>query len=213
MNENKLKILIYSSLALSFILWLLIFVFFIEKFWLGLTLSTAILCFCALRIRGRFLYSNEISVNNILIGFVAVAVLYGIFWLGNWMMSGFLSVFDQSELWRSNLQQIYKNGGGYPKTLIALLLMFPIGFGEELFWRGAIQRYFASYFGGKKAFFLVLLIYTAIHICTLNPVLIAAAFTCGFFWGALYWRCKSIIPGLISHMLWDPLIFIYYPIF
>ena len=50
------------------------------------------------------------------------------------------------------------------------------------------------------------------HIPTENVMLVLAALTCGLFWGALYWKTGSIIPGLISHMVWDPLIFVLFPI-
>jgi hypothetical protein len=93
-----------------------------------------------------------------------------------------------------------------------LLLFFPIGFGEEIFWRGYVQRGFAEKWSGRRAFILTTLLYTAVHLPTGNTVLIAAALTCGLFWSGVYFATGRLLPVLISHMLWDPAIFIVWPI-
>ena len=55
-------------------------------------------------------------------------------------------------------------------------------------------------------------LYVMVHIPTGNPILMLAAFTCGLFWGIGYWASGSLIPVLVSHMVWDPLIFVIMPI-
>jgi membrane protease YdiL (CAAX protease family) len=43
-------------------------------------------------------------------------------------------------------------------------------------------------------------------------MLLAAAGSCGVFWGAMFWRFRSIWPALISHAVWDVVIFVLLPI-
>jgi membrane protease YdiL (CAAX protease family) len=62
------------------------------------------------------------------------------------------------------------------------------------------------------AYFVTILLYAGIHLPTKNPVLILAALTCGVFWGGLYWATGRLVPVLVSHMLWDPAIFVIFPI-
>ena len=40
---------------------------------------------------------------------------------------------------------------------------------------------------------------------------IPAAGVCGLYWGLLFQREKNLIPLIISHVLWDFLIFVLFP--
>ena len=40
----------------------------------------------------------------------------------------------------------------------------------------------------------------------------AAVLICGVFWALLYRHFKSVWPGVISHAVWDAMIFIVIPI-
>jgi len=46
----------------------------------------------------------------------------------------------------------------------------------------------------------------------MNVMLILAALSCGLFWGVLNWRFNSIAVNIVSHLTWDLLIFIIFPI-
>jgi len=111
-----------------------------------------------------------------------------------------------------NSSNVYANREIFPGWLVALMLFFPIGFGEEIFWRGYLQRILSSKYSKYAALALTVFFYTAVHIPTLNPVLILAAFIVGIYWGLMFiWR-GNIVAALISHMVWDPLIFVIAPI-
>ena len=44
-------------------------------------------------------------------------------------------------------------------------------------------------------------------------MLLAAATVAGFVWGIIYWICPKALPALIlSHALWDALVFVILPI-
>ena len=46
----------------------------------------------------------------------------------------------------------------------------------------------------------------------LNFMLLVAAAICGLFWGLIYQRERSLVPVIISHSLWDLIIFVLYPL-
>ena len=86
-----------------------------------------------------------------------------------------------------------------------------IGPGEELFWRGYLQRNFQERWGGWKGFLAATAVYALVHAGSGNPMLVLAAAVCGLFWGYLYLRTKSILLVLISHTIWDLAVFILFP--
>jgi len=93
-----------------------------------------------------------------------------------------------------------------------LSALFPHRVRRGNLWRGFVQRRFRERGSATTAFVLTTLLYTAIHVPTGNPVLILAALTGGLFWGGFYRATGSLVPVLVSHMLWDPFIFVVFPI-
>lgn len=204
---------LYLSILLAFALWAVMFVLRPLNFWLMLSFSTSLLGGIALTQAKPFLRREELTLKNLLLGLLMAGLLYAIFWLGNQFLTMVSRLFPSLLPDRSgNISSVYANLGSLPPALVGALLFFPIGFGEEIFWRGFVQRRFAETWNPAVGFVLVLLLYTGVHLPTGNPVLILAAFTCGAFWGGLYWLTGSILPVLISHMLWDPAIFVMWPI-
>lgn len=95
---------------------------------------------------------------------------------------------------------------------IGSLLLLLIGPAEEIFWRGYVQRKLSLSLGDWKGFFTATLVYALIHIWSFNFMLIMAALLCGLFWGWMFMRYKSVWPGVISHAVWDVVIFVIFPI-
>ena len=93
-----------------------------------------------------------------------------------------------------------------------MALLTWIGPAEEVFWRGFVQRRFGLSLGGWRAFWLTTAIYALVHIWSLNLMLMLAATLCGLFWGWMYRRYRNVWPGLISHAIWDCLIFVVIPL-
>ncbi len=146
------------------------------------------------------------------LGGVAIAlVLWGIFWLG-----------DKAAAWlfdfaRPQVDSIYGMKSGLPTWLIAALLIFLIGPAEELFWRGYIQRTLTRILRGSNpanaAFAITAALYALVHIWSFNFMLIVAALVAGLVWGLIYKLYPKALPALIiSHALWDVLVFVLMPI-
>jgi membrane protease YdiL (CAAX protease family) len=212
-KPKGLGVLVYVTLAAAVVLWYVMFVVRPFNFWIMMTCSTSFLAVVALcASRGLFTREN-VTVGNVVLGIVAAVTLYGVFRLGDEATRIFVPFWPALATHRADgLAAIYGNQGNISPIAIGLLLLFPIGFGEEVYWRGYIQRRFSGRWGPKCAFAITTLVYTAVHVPTGNMMLVLAALTCGLFWGALYWRTGSIVPGLVSHMVWDPLVLVVFPI-
>ncbi len=211
--EHRVQKGLWLSIALAFVLWVVLFVFQPFNFWVMLSFSTSLLSAVAL-VQGRPLFAGQaFTAKNVLLGVVLAALLYAFFYGGNQFLMAVSRLFPSLLPDRAgNIASVYANLGGLSPALVGVLLFFPIGFGEEVFWRGYVQRRFGERWSGRSAFALTTFLYTAVHVPTGNPVLILAAFTCGLLWGGFYWATGRLVPVLVSHMFWDPFIFVIAPI-
>jgi membrane protease YdiL (CAAX protease family) len=204
---------LWVSVGLAFVLWGGIFVLKPFNFWFMLTFSTFLLAAIAFLLGRPLPLSREFTARNVLLGVVLAALLYAVFYAGNQFLKMVSGLFPALLPDRAgNIASVYANLGGLSPAVVSLLLFFPIGFGEEVFWRGFVQRRLSERWSAGLAFVVTSLLYTGIHLGTGNPVLILAALTCGLFWGGFYWATGSLVPVLVSHMLWDPFIFVIAPI-
>lgn len=209
-------------LSVAAILWFLMFSPLTSgrlNFWL--VMSFAAVCLTSL----AFVFSDKeerktlsgfkgLSIRELALQFLAgialAFILWGVFWIGD-KLSQALFGFA-----RTQVENVYALKEGYPAWLIALLLLFVIGPAEEIFWRGFIQRNAAGFFkkgAGDKAFLFTIAFYTFVHLWSCNFMLIMAAMVAGCVWGFLYRLRPEMLPALIvSHALWDTLVFILFPI-
>lgn len=139
-------------------------------------------------------------------GLFSAAALYLVFLAGNYFSN---LLFSTAE---SEISGIYAFKGGASKMRILLLMLFIIGPGEELFWRGFLQDRLMKRFKPIYGFIIATALYTLVHILTGNFMLIMAALVAGLFWGWMYYRFKSIAMNVISHVVWDITIFLILPI-
>jgi uncharacterized protein len=176
-------------------------------FWLLMTLATGILGAASLILGHKDNQSlYEFRFRYIAIGIASAYVLYVIF------LAGHLALEHFAPFARQQIAAIYNRRAGTPVFTIGVLLFFWIGPAEEIFWRGLIQHRLMKKLGGRKGYLCASLIYACVHLPALNPVLLVAALVCGLFWGAMFKKFGSVWPGLISHALWDILIFIFWPL-
>lgn len=138
-------------------------------------------------------------------GVLSAGVLYVVFRLGD-KISRYLLPGAASDI-----SGVYAFKGHASAVRIVLLMIFVIGPGEELFWRGFLQRRFENLLGNRSGWLLAAAVYTAIHIASGNPILVLAAGVCGLFWGWLYSRRRSMILNAVSHTIWDIAAFVLFP--
>jgi uncharacterized protein len=204
-----MKKCIWLSLLAAYILWYVMFVLRPLNFWLMMSASTLLLSGITLTCGSLHKTDWQLTTRDLFIGIGSSLALYGVFFIGNELLQ---LVQDMVPMNRGeNIAAVYANRGALPPALVAALLCFPIGFGEELFWRGFVQKHFSAP-SPVRGLIITTLLYTAVHLATGNPVLLLAALVCGVFWGGLYALTGSLPAVLISHMLWDPLIFVFFPV-
>ena len=138
-------------------------------------------------------------------------ILWGVFWVGD-LLSAKMFIFA-----RPQVDSVYAMKDGFPSWLIAVLLIVLIGPAEEFFWRGYVQRTLSKVLGGKHAqdfaFLITTAVYALVHVWSFNFMLVMAAMVAGAFWGIIYrFHPKALGALIVSHALWDVLVFILMPI-
>ena len=205
MKKNNYKYIIFTLLVAT-ILWYLLFVIKPMNFWLQMSLSISALVVMSLVYNKGIFKIERLTLRHILIGISSAMALYIIFYLGN-IISGYLFPFKDSQV-----LSVYSNRSKGNLIWIGLLLLFIIGPGEEIYWRGFIQNTLSKKIGETKGYVISVLLYAGVHIITGNVMLVIAALVCGVFWGWLYKKEKSLLPVIISHAIWDLTIFVIFPL-
>ncbi|MEW5950702.1 MAG: CPBP family intramembrane metalloprotease [Elusimicrobia bacterium] len=199
------KIIFIFSLAAAAALWFLTFVIKPFNFWAMMSFNAAILIFLTFLSKEKIIFKDDFNLKNAFIGFFSALILYGIFFIGR---KAVLFIPGNENM----LSSVYEAGPETPRYAVALLLFFPIGFAEEFFWRGFIQKKLYTAYPKIQAVLIASAFYTAVHIPTANPILIAASAVCGLYWGLLYAFAGSFFAVSLSHMIWDPIIFVFFQI-
>ena len=183
------------------------------NFWLEMSFAAVVLTTLAVCFTPDFksLIKVEKPLGQVAAGFLIAFALWGVFWVGD-KVSALLFDFARPEV-----DAVYSMKTGLPSYTIALLLLFVIGPAEELFWRGYVQRTLSRVLTGKRAadlaFIVTTLVYALVHIWSFNFMLVMAALVAGAAWGFFYRLCPKALPALIiSHALWDALVFVIMPI-
>jgi hypothetical protein len=193
-----------GSLLLAAALWVIVFLVRPFDFWIMLASSTFVLLLIAVLVSRNKLALRS-SATLLLYGIVTAVLMYGLFYAG-------YQVTKSNPIFSQGISEVYGLRSNQPSWLIAALLIFPIGPGEELYWRGLIQRTFSDKKGAYVGLSIASVAYALVHIPTFNLPLILTALIGGIIWGSLYKFTNSLIPGIVSHVLWDLMIFVLLPL-
>lgn len=141
----------------------------------------------------------------ITIGTISGLILYLLFWLG-------VQAFDLLNLpFENSIKKLYRwfAPSLFWQYLALILVAAP---GEELFWRGFVQKRLLRYFGPFGSITIAALLYASVHIYSGTFILMLAAFLSGLMWGLLYQWKKSMPLVIVSHIVFDIMIFIILPL-
>ncbi len=184
------------GLALAFGLFALTFRGERARFWERMTLTGFLL--------GNMAIANEPELRrlrfrerDLSLGLLSAAGLYGIFRVGDHLARRLMPKGHQE------IGDIYALRSQAPPSEIAARLAGIIGPGEELFWRGFVQRRA----GGIAA----AAAYGGAHLVTGNMTLVGAATVAGIYWGLLRALGMSLPALITSHVAWDLWIFLIAP--
>jgi hypothetical protein len=136
------------------------------------------------------------SVVEVVIGIAAAAVLWAVFWIGDRLVTRLVPKLS------AEVDDLYAVRGETTSARMPFVLAV-IGPAEELFWRGLVQQ--------RAGVAVALVAYAVVHVWERKPVLLLAALVGGGFWGALFaWRGTLVAP-IVSHLLWDLAIIVWFP--
>jgi uncharacterized protein len=138
------------------------------------------------------------------IGTVSGLVLFGFFWLSYQGIVIFDLPFERDihKLYRWFAPSIFW------EYLSLVLVAAP---GEELFWRGFILNRLLKYFNPIISIIVGAILYASVMIYSGEFILVLATFLCGLLWGALYLWKKSMPLVIVSHLIFDIMLFIIFP--
>ncbi len=136
------------------------------------------------------------SLLNVVIGVAAAAVLYGVFWVGDRLLTRLLPAQAK------DIGRLYAiRGTARQVRMVGVLLV--VGPCEEIFWRGFVQH--------RAGVVVALAAYAAVHLWERKAVLVLAAVVGGAFWGALFAWTTTLVAPMICHALWDLAVVVWFP--
>jgi membrane protease YdiL (CAAX protease family) len=179
-------------------------------FWSWLAANTVLLVVLGFVLdreyRARLLEDRRSGLAmKVTIGIVSAAALYAVFAVGR---TAALLIFPFA---KAGIGDVYALRAGASVLRVGLLIGLVIGPGEELFWRGFFQERAGGATRPEVGFVLTVMLYTAVHLASGNMMLVLAAAVCGLFWGWLYLAFRSPILNIVSHTVWDLLVFVFFP--
>ena len=151
------------------------------------------------------LRKTRIRPADVVRGIASAGLLYGIFNVGDRFAR---KVMPNGA---ADIDDIYRKRGLTSDPFIAASLALLIAPGEELFWRGLVNRYLAQQLGPVAGNAAGATIYGAIHLVSGNLTLTGAATVAGGFWSLQHLSDARMGPLIVSHIVWDVWIFLVRP--
>lgn len=149
---------------------------------------------------------DDIPTKNYLFyGISSGIILYLLFWFGDWFLS-IISPFLQNKIIQT--YQLLS-----PKWIWHyFVLIFIMAPGEEIFWRGFVQKRLMRHIKGWLPILITAVLNASVFIYSGNIILIMASFVGAIVWGSIYLKYKSIPLLVISHLVFDLLLIIVLPL-
>ena len=167
-KETLLLIALSTGMAASFF-----FLFLIKNrgaldFWWWFTVILSLFLLLVILFDREFLHSlvkdvKEKTARKLLYGVLSAAVLYAVFFTGDSIIRSILPFAE------SGIRDIYRFREGVSLWRVTLLIALVIGPGEELLWRGLIQKQYSRKLGPGTGYCLAVMLYTIVHIGSRNP--------------------------------------------
>lgn len=132
-------------------------------------------------------------------------LLYGVFWLGSFI----LHLLDLSVVNHINSLYHRYSPNNLWQYLVLILIVVP---GEEIFWRGFIQKRLMNILTPRTSIIVAALLYASVQLYAGFFILPFAALIAGLFWGFLYEWKQSLPLVIVSHLVFDLLLFVVHPL-
>lgn len=184
---------------------LLLFFTFEDKdvFWYIFTASMLVLI--SYSIIHEEIEDNTSTLTYLTLGVASGLGLFGLFWLGSFLIELLNLPFA------NQISRLYNRFSPdlFWHYLVLVLILAP---GEEIFWRGFIQKRLSKYFSLKMTISLSVLLYGSVHLYSGEFILVLAAIIAGLAWSILYAWKRSMPLVIVSHIVFDLLLFVFIPL-
>lgn len=188
-----------------FLAYLLVFVAFDRKdvFWYLYT--AAILFLISYSIISEKLDDEAPAKHYVTYGIFSGTALYVLFFAADWMLGilpGHLN--EQVDNVYAHFTIVF-----FWHYLVLIFIIIP---GEEIFWRGFVLKRLMHWMNPTAAIFFGALLNAGAYFFTNYPILVIAGFISGLVWGWLYIWKRSIPLVILSHLTFDLLLLIIFPL-
>ncbi|EIJ81701.1 CAAX amino terminal protease family protein [Bacillus methanolicus PB1] len=184
---------------------LLLFFTFKDKsvFWYMLTASMLLLISYSI-VKENF-DDHASFINFLSYGIGSGLVLFGVFLAGNGLIDGLHLPF------KNDVNKLYNR---FSPTeiwhyIVLILVIIP---GEEIFWRGFVQKRISRHLNRTLSIAIAALLYASVNIYSEFMILPFAAFISGIYWGFLYAWKKSISLVIVSHLVFNLFLLVFMPL-
>lgn len=144
--------------------------------------------------------------SYLIYGVISGVFLYGLFWMGNFL----IDAFNLSTL-AKEVSSLYRKLS--PETIWQYFFMLAIIIpGEEIFWRGFIQKRLKKTTSIVASIIISAVMYASVQFYSGTMILPFAALVSGLFWGLLYTWKRSIQLVIVSHLVFNLLLLVILPL-
>lgn len=99
-----------------------------------------------------------------------------------------------------------------PPLAVASLALVPVVVGEELVWRGVVQRAAVDRVGPVAGIAVAASLYAAATLPFGSPLLALVALASGLAWGVVRGATGSLAAPIVAHLVWNAGIFVWLPL-
>ena len=175
-----------------------------KYFWDRMTGTGAMLGSLALASQPK-LRKTRVGLKEIMLGLGLAGFLYAIFQIGDRLVHLLIPGGG------AQIESIYALKRMRPRKELMARLGLVIGPSEEFFWRGFLQEGLMEHFGRFRGTLMGIAAYGGAHVVSGNFTLFGAATIVGAFWGGMYGLGVPLGALIVSHVVWDNLIFLIAP--
>lgn len=196
----------YLYFLLPMLLWPITFIVLRSVFVYSMLVSVLILASLTLyRNRKLIKWRTKGYLATALIGIGFAVALYLIFYFGNYLATD-LGLGGSVNAVYAMLYALKD------RALLVILLAF-IGVFEEIYWRGGVQGYAEkkTKMFRKYPWVLSTFYYSLVHVSTLNPILVIAAFFVGIVTSLVAYK-YGIVASTFTHIIWIEAVVVFLPI-
>ena len=211
------RVFILSILSVSFA-WFLLFSgatdlsaqLVTNHFWSGMAGVCVLMVLFVVRTHGSAVRSLLRIPRDAAAHVVGSGLVHGVLWAALSVI-GLLLLRAHVPLLGSYAERIFAVSSQVHVSISALLLILLIAPAEEMYWRGYVMDVMTDRVGSARAPLAMAALDAAVHAATGNILLVGAAAALGLQWGYLRRRTGSLVPCIVSHAVWDLIVFVLYP--